>query len=53
MVSLAPPLNYLQERNTGFFPREICDAETDYVFSPSHDLVFELMPFKELVGCLR
>lgn len=52
MVSLAPPLNCLRERNTGFVPREICDAETDYVFSPSHDLFFELMPLKELKGCL-
>lgn len=53
MVGLAPPLNYLQERNSGFVPREIYDAETGYVFNLSHYLVcisfFELMT---LIGCL-
>lgn len=52
MISLAPHLNYVQERNT----REIRDAETGCGFSLSPDLVyisfFEVMPPKELVVCL-
>lgn len=39
MVTLAPPLNYLQERNTGFVPREIYGAETGFALSLSHDVV--------------
>ena len=54
MVSLASSLNPLQDRNKGFVPREIYDAETGYVFSLTHDLVcisfYELMSFKQHVG---
>jgi len=54
MVSLASFLNPAQDRNTGFVPREIYDAETGYVFSLTHELLcvsfYELMLFKQRVG---
>lgn len=54
MVSLASSLNPLQDRNTGFVPREMYDAETGYVFSLTRDLVcisfHELTLFKQRVG---
>lgn len=54
MVSLTFFLNPLQDKNTGFVPKEIYDVETGYIFSLTQDLVcmsfYELTSFKQHVG---